>query len=162
MYRYFYILCHFFLKKGNTVGVQNDHTIFIFHFTQTRQWRAHFWAKYTEMHLYCPCTHDLAPSHGHCAMKIELDMDFIAGQNKIPSSMSTRNVKFLRCTMCSWRLNTICLCAQKACMKEECISLSDTDVYMKSIWSTLESETSSFICVVFLSGASLKLRLTVL
>lgn len=145
------------------MGVQNDHTIFIFHFTQTRQWRAHFWAKYTEMHRYCPCTHDLAPSHGHCAMKIELDMDFITGQNKIPSSMSTRNLKFLRCTMCFRRLNTICLCARNTCMKEECISLSDT---LTHIWRAYgppwNLKLPPFICVVFLSGASLKLRLTVL
>lgn len=99
----------FFKKKGNNVGVLNDHTLFIFHFTQIRQWRAHFSAKYTEMHHYCPCTHDLAPSHGHCGMKIERDMDFIAGENKIPSSMLTRNVKFPRCRMCFWRpINTIC------------------------------------------------------
>lgn len=33
------------------------------------------------IHPFYPCTHDLAPSHGHCGMKIELDMDFIT-ENK--------------------------------------------------------------------------------
>lgn len=148
MYRYFYM--SFYFKKGNTVGVQHDHTIFIFHFTQTRQWRAHFWAKYSEMHRYCPCTHDLAPSHSHCAMKIELDMDFIAGQNKIPSSMSTRNVKFLRCTMCFWRQHYMFVCTERVHGGGVYFIKGYSDAYVKSIWSTLESETSSF----YLRGVS--------